>query len=58
MESKQTEVDLEQALLTWRNWSGERVNNQNKWVFRIMFGLMGVITIGALIGFLLSCNII
>lgn len=42
MESKQNEVDLEQALLTWRNWSGEKVNNQNKWVFRIIFGLLAI----------------
>lgn len=30
MESKQTETNLEQALLTWRNWSGEKGGNNRK----------------------------
>lgn len=49
---------MEESLLSWRSLSSETINNQQKWLYRIMFGLMGVITIGALIGFLISRNII
>lgn len=58
MESKQNEVDIEQALLTWRNWSGERVNTQNKWVFRIILGLLTITITGITIWFFISRGII
>lgn len=48
----------QESLVSWRSLSSETINNQQKWMYRIMFGLMGVIIIGAVIGFLLSLDII
>lgn len=56
---------MEESLLSWHSLtegssdlSSETINSQQKWMYRIMFGLMGVITIGAVIGFLLSHTIV
>ena len=48
----------QESLVSWRSLSSETINNQQKWLYKIMGVLMGVITFGAVIGFLLSRDII
>ena len=37
IESREKE-ELRDKLVSWRSWSEEKVNSQNKWVLRIIFG--------------------
>lgn len=48
----------QESLVSWRSLSSETINNQQKWIYRVMGVLMGVITLSAVIGFLLSRGII
>lgn len=42
---------MEESLLSWRSLSSETINNQQKWIYKIMSILMVIITICAVIGF-------
>jgi hypothetical protein len=45
MEEKE---ELRDELVSWRSWSEEKVNSQNKWVLRIIFGLFTISIVGVI----------
>lgn len=49
---------MTESLVSWRSLSSETINNQQKWFLKIMFWLIGLFTIGVIIGFLISRGII
>jgi len=48
----------QESLVSYRSLSSETIINQQKWLYRVMFFSVGVITLGAIVGFLLSRGII
>jgi len=48
IESKEKE-ELRDELVSWRSWSEEKVNSQNKWVLRIIFGLFTISIVGVIV---------
>lgn len=46
----------QESLVSWRSLSSETINNQQNCIYKIMFGLMAVITLIVLTGYLLSHN--
>jgi hypothetical protein len=46
MEEKE---ELRDELVSWRSWIEEKVNSQNKWVLRIIFGFLTISIVGVIV---------
>ena len=49
MIESQEKEELRDELVSWRSWSEEKVNSQNKWVLRIIFGLFTISIVGVIV---------
>ena len=49
MIESQEKEELRDELVSWRSWSEEKVNSQNKWVLRIIFGLLTITIVGVIV---------
>lgn len=49
---------MEESLVSSRSLSSETINNQQNCIYKVMGVLMAVITLGSIIGFLFSLDIL